>query len=437
MNRIKIKIHTDMMRLQRRLTTTTTTTTAYRYLMTIKTSSGLIRSCPHNNNSISNNKRRSCSRQSITISSNSSHSSNSSNSSNSNINVSLPLPLYNMSCSCHQNIQIIMNPHHKSYSNNPNSFINTTFRSFITCTINTCSDSNHSSHKKYFHTTTTTTKHNNNHHHHGKSPFATVQEKPSTMKKKPKGKIPINKTPRGKIAMKMAIGSENNNESNYYDDKNDDNMNDTNHNESLEQQQQQPPPPLPPQMQHYDHTHFVRGGTHCDPPPPPFTLSNYGDSSLYTLILLRHGESEWNSQNRYTGWCDVNLTPKGKEEAKQAGLLLKNNDIELDHVFTSVLKRAIMTTNIALHYANQSWVPITKSWRLNERHYGSLQGYNKDTAYEELDIDQELVMEMRRSYRTKPPRMEDDHKFWHGSDRRYKSLSVEQLDKTRNESLQW
>ncbi len=168
----------------------------------------------------------------------------------------------------------------------------------------------------------------------------------------------------------------------------------------------------------HHHTHFVRGGTPCDPAAPPFLLADYGDESLYTLVLLRHGESQWNSQNRYTGWCDVNLTSKGQDEAKAAGRLLSQNKIELDHVFTSVLKRATNTTNIALTEANQHWVPITKSWRLNERHYGALQGYNKDTAYQELNIDQELVMEMRRSYSKRPPTMEDDHPFWHGHDRR-------------------
>ena len=84
---------------------------------------------------------------------------------------------------------------------------------------------------------------------------------------------------------------------------------------------------------------------------------------------------------------------------------------------------------------NDSWVPVTKTWRLNERHYGALQGYNKDTAWEELDIDQELVMEMRRSYATPPPRMEDDHPYWHGDDRRYAKLTPEQLERSRSESL--
>ena len=174
---------------------------------------------------------------------------------------------------------------------------------------------------------------------------------------------------------------------------------------------------ITPNHQHTT-THFLKGGTPCDPAPPPFRLADYGEESLYTLILLRHGESEWNSQNRYTGWCDVNLTKRGEREARSAGRLLYENGIELDHVFTSVLKRASFSTNMCLNMAKQHWVPVTKSWRLNERHYGALQGYNKDTAYDELGLDQELVMQMRRSYDTRPPRMEDDHPYWHGKDRR-------------------
>lgn len=182
-------------------------------------------------------------------------------------------------------------------------------------------------------------------------------------------------------------------------------------------------------------THFVLGGTHCDPAPAPHILTEYGEKSVYTLVLLRHGESQWNLENRYTGWCDANLTERGRQEARDAGRLLRENGIEIDHAFTSILKRANFTTNMALNTSNQAWVPVTKSWRLNERHYGALQGYNKDTAYKELGIDQELVMAMRRSYGTRPPPMMDDHEHWHGNDRRYVKLSKEQLDKSRGESL--
>lgn len=181
--------------------------------------------------------------------------------------------------------------------------------------------------------------------------------------------------------------------------------------------------------------HLFDGGIPTDPRPPPFTLAQFGEESLYTLILLRHGESEWNLQNRYTGWCDVPLTKTGEIEARTAGRLLYENDIEVDHAFTSVLKRASFSCNMALNMAKQHWVPVTKTWRLNERHYGALQGYNKDTAYEELNLDQELVMQMRRAYDVRPPTMQDDHPFWHGNDRRYRKLSPEQLEHSRAESL--
>mmetsp|Transcript_28188 Transcript_28188/g.50986 ORF Transcript_28188/g.50986 Transcript_28188/m.50986 type:complete len:656 (-) Transcript_28188:61-2028(-) len=185
-------------------------------------------------------------------------------------------------------------------------------------------------------------------------------------------------------------------------------------------------------------THLIQGGTPCDilPNAPSYRLADYGEESVYTLILLRHGESEWNALNQYTGWCDVNLTKRGEGEARAAGRLLAENGIEIDHAFTSVLKRASFTTNMCLNMAGQQWVPVTKTWRLNERHYGALQGYNKDTAYEELNIDQELVMEMRRSYATPPPRMADDHPYWHGNDRRYSKLTDEQLERSRAESLE-
>jgi hypothetical protein len=118
-------------------------------------------------------------------------------------------------------------------------------------------------------------------------------------------------------------------------------------------------------------SHIINGGTPDDPTPPPFHLANFGENSLYTLVLLRHGESEWNKLNQYTGWCDVELTKKGELEAREAGRLLYDNGIELDHAFTSVLKRASFSCNMALNMAHQHWVPVTKSWRLNERHYGA------------------------------------------------------------------
>jgi len=160
-------------------------------------------------------------------------------------------------------------------------------------------------------------------------------------------------------------------------------------------------------------------------PPSPFRLADYGEESLYTLVLLRHGESEWNKQNRYTGWCDVNLTERGEQEARTAGRLLLENDIEIDQAFTSVLKRASFSCNMALKTARSHWVPVTKTWRLNERHYGALQGFNKDTAWKELGLDQELVMQMRRAYDVRPPRMDNDHKYWHGDDRRCEGIHIQ------------
>ena len=118
-------------------------------------------------------------------------------------------------------------------------------------------------------------------------------------------------------------------------------------------------------------SHIISGGTPLDPAPPPFELANFGEDSVYTLVLLRHGESEWNKLNQYTGWCDVNLTKKGELEARAAGRLLFENGIDIDHAFTSVLKRASFSCNMALNMANQHWVPVTKSWRFNERHYGA------------------------------------------------------------------
>ena len=173
----------------------------------------------------------------------------------------------------------------------------------------------------------------------------------------------------------------------------------------------------------------------CEPAPPSYSLADYGEQSLYTLILLRHGESEWNQRNWYTGWCDVELTENGQEEAKTAGRLLHENNIEIDQAFTSVLKRASFSCHNALEAAQQHWVPVTKTWRLNERHYGALQGYQKDSAYQELGLDQELVMQMRRAYDVRPPRMDDDHPYWHGRDRRYRKLTDDQLERSRAESL--
>ncbi|BDD09207.1 2,3-bisphosphoglycerate-dependent phosphoglycerate mutase [Fulvitalea axinellae] len=119
------------------------------------------------------------------------------------------------------------------------------------------------------------------------------------------------------------------------------------------------------------------------------------------IVFLRHGESIWNKENKFTGWTDVPLTSKGKKEAVQAGMLLKANGFVFDIAFTSSLKRAISTLNLTLEEMEAEWVPVVKSWRLNERHYGALQGLDKDKAREEFGDDQ--VLEWRRSYATTPP----------------------------------
>ena len=125
---------------------------------------------------------------------------------------------------------------------------------------------------------------------------------------------------------------------------------------------------------------------------------------MKTLVLLRHGESTWNQENRFTGWTDVDLTPKGVEEARAAGRLLKREGCDFDFTFTSVLKRAIRTLNLALEEMDRLWLPVEKDWRLNERHYGALQGLNKaETA---AKFGEEQVLVWRRSYDVPPPELD-------------------------------
>ncbi|HOT87857.1 MAG TPA: 2,3-bisphosphoglycerate-dependent phosphoglycerate mutase, partial [Thermotogota bacterium] len=117
---------------------------------------------------------------------------------------------------------------------------------------------------------------------------------------------------------------------------------------------------------------------------------------MYTIVLLRHGESVWNKENLYTGWTDVGLSEKGVEEARSAGRVLKQLGYEFNMAFTSVLKRAILTLELALTEMDQLWIPVEKSWRLNERHYGALQGLNKAQTAQEYGEQQ--VKLWRRSY---------------------------------------
>lgn len=138
------------------------------------------------------------------------------------------------------------------------------------------------------------------------------------------------------------------------------------------------------------------------------------------LVLLRHGESIWNQENRFTGWTDVDLTPKGLKEAKDAGRLLCQNGFVFDIAHTSLLKRAIRTLWIALDEMDQMWIPIELNWRLNERHYGALQGLNKAETARQYGDEQVLIW--RRSYDTRPPSITVDDKRYPGFDLRYKNL---------------
>lgn len=138
------------------------------------------------------------------------------------------------------------------------------------------------------------------------------------------------------------------------------------------------------------------------------------------LILLRHGQSEWNASNQFTGWVDVDLTEKGKQEAVRAGELIKEAGLTPDVLYTSLLRRAIKTANIALDAADYHWIPVVRDWRLNERHYGALQGLDKAEIKEKYGNEQ--FMAWRRSYGTPPPELDDDNEFSQAHDPRYKDL---------------
>lgn len=142
---------------------------------------------------------------------------------------------------------------------------------------------------------------------------------------------------------------------------------------------------------------------------------------MHTLVLVRHGESEWNRENRFTGWTDVDLSEKGVEEAKRCGAALKKSGFEFDIAYTSVLKRAIRTLNFVLDELDMQWIPVRKEWRLNERHYGALQGLNKaETAGK---FGEEQVHIWRRSFDVRPPELSPDDSRYPGRDRRYAALA--------------
>ena len=146
---------------------------------------------------------------------------------------------------------------------------------------------------------------------------------------------------------------------------------------------------------------------------------------MYKLVLLRHGESTWNKENRFTGWTDVDLSDRGREEAAEAGRLLKEAGYMFDQAYVSVLKRAIRTLWIALDGLDQMWIPVEKNWRLNERHYGDLQGLNKaETAAKHGDA---KVLEWRRSYDIPPPPLALDDERHPSRDPRYAGLAAADL----------
>ena len=151
---------------------------------------------------------------------------------------------------------------------------------------------------------------------------------------------------------------------------------------------------------------------------------------MYTVVLLRHGESTWNQENRFTGWTDVDLSEKGRAEAAEAGRLLKDGGYVFDLAFTSVLKRAIRTLWITLDALDLMWIPVTKDWRLNERHYGALQGLNKaETAAKHGDAQVKI---WRRSYDIAPPPLSADDERYSGRDPRYRRIRRDEIPLTES-----
>ena len=151
---------------------------------------------------------------------------------------------------------------------------------------------------------------------------------------------------------------------------------------------------------------------------------------MYTVVLLRHGESTWNKENRFTGWTDVDLSEKGIEEAHKAGRILKEKGFTFDLAYTSVLKRAIRTLWITLDEMDLMWIPVHRSWRLNERHYGALQGLNKSETAAKYGDKQVLIW--RRSYDTMPPALEPTDERFPGHDPRYRGLAKADLPLTES-----
>jgi 2,3-bisphosphoglycerate-dependent phosphoglycerate mutase len=149
-----------------------------------------------------------------------------------------------------------------------------------------------------------------------------------------------------------------------------------------------------------------------------------------TLVLLRHGQSQWNMENRFTGWWDVDLSEQGINEARAAGIQLRAQGYEFDVCFTSVLTRAIRTLHLVLHEMGQLWVPTCKDWRLNERHYGGLTGLNKQEMIDKVGEGQVKIW--RRSFDVPPPPLEDDSPYNIARDRRYSGIDVPQTESLKD-----
>lgn len=151
---------------------------------------------------------------------------------------------------------------------------------------------------------------------------------------------------------------------------------------------------------------------------------------MYKIVLIRHGQSIWNLENRFTGWTDVDLSEAGLMEARRAGIILKSNGYEFDQAFASVLKRAIRTLWIVLHEMDLMWIPIEKTWRLNERHYGALQGLNKAETAKRYG--EEQVHTWRRSAIVRPPTMDIHDERYEGRDPKYRQLHPDDIPLTEN-----
>ncbi|WP_088547252.1 2,3-diphosphoglycerate-dependent phosphoglycerate mutase [Paenibacillus aquistagni] len=151
---------------------------------------------------------------------------------------------------------------------------------------------------------------------------------------------------------------------------------------------------------------------------------------MIKIVLVRHGQSEWNLENRFTGWTDVDLSEQGLHEARQAGAILKKNGYIFDEAYTSYLKRAIRTLWIMLHELDMMWIPVYKTWKLNERHYGALQGLNKAETAEKYGEDK--VQAWRRSVDVRPPALNEDDPRYEGGHPAYRHLNEGQVPKTEN-----